>query len=159
MSKADAHQTSKLLPRQRLRSVVFKSWSTSRPRTARSCVAPSTVRRLKVVEMTRKCGGRKAMTALLLGPEGGAELRRADLTPGMSEKWLQDILFRHPALIPLDQIETGAGTMITLCREFPLPKLGRNESSGEIHRRGARSFRELAPILQLHTWCERLCRV
>lgn len=66
------------------------------------------------------------MSALLLD-EGGrldCRLERAPLGNGYDEAWLQDLLFRHPHLIPLERIEPGAGEVIPICRELPLPKPG-----------------------------------
>lgn len=66
------------------------------------------------------------MTALLLDGFGAFELMREDLTSGLSEKELQRTIFAHPGLVPLDRIDPGAGRMIPVCQEFPLPKLGGN---------------------------------
>jgi hypothetical protein len=38
------------------------------------------------------------------------------------ERWLQETLFQHPELIPLDRMEPGAGAVVPLCREFSLPR-------------------------------------
>jgi hypothetical protein len=62
--------------------------------------------------------------ALLIDAEGGVQLFRADLSNGMTERWLQETLFSHPFLIPLDQIDPSAGSFLPICREFSLPKLG-----------------------------------
>jgi hypothetical protein len=40
------------------------------------------------------------------------------------EKWLQALLFAHPAIIPIDVIDPGAGAVIPICRELPIPKDG-----------------------------------
>lgn len=42
------------------------------------------------------------------------------------EKWLQELLFRHPELILLDGIETSSGGVVPLCRELPIPRPGGN---------------------------------
>ena len=34
------------------------------------------------------------------------------------EDWLQEILFRYPAILPVDEIEPGYGPLISLCREM-----------------------------------------
>lgn len=66
------------------------------------------------------------MSALLLeeGSRPSCHLKRAPLGNGHDEAWLQDLLFRHPHLIPLERIEPGAGEVIPICRELPLPKPG-----------------------------------
>lgn len=66
------------------------------------------------------------MTALLTDGPAELELAREDLTSGLSEKELQRAIFAHPGLVPLDRIDPGAGRMIPICQEFPLPKLGGN---------------------------------
>jgi len=43
---------------------------------------------------------------------------------GYDEKWLQELLFAHPALIPLERIEPGAGDVVPLCRELTLSREG-----------------------------------
>mgnify|MGYP005854746955 CR=1 FL=1 len=48
----------------------------------------------------------------------------APLTEGMTESWLQGLLFDHPALVLLDRIEPGAGPFLPLVRELPLPRPG-----------------------------------
>ena len=62
----------------------------------------------------------------LLDPNGAttAQFTRTDLKSGLKEHWLQDLLFAKPALIPYDEIEPGAGTVIPLCRELSLPTQG-----------------------------------
>lgn len=71
------------------------------------------------------------MTALLLEdatPSIATPLRRRTLLAGgderRDEKWLQDLLFRHPELLPLDEIDPDAGAILPLCRELPLPRAG-----------------------------------
>jgi hypothetical protein len=34
------------------------------------------------------------------------------------ENWLQEVLFRYPAILPVDEIEPGYGPLISLCREM-----------------------------------------
>ncbi len=41
-----------------------------------------------------------------------------------SERWIQDNVYAHPDLIPLDRIEPGAGPMIPIAREFGLSRSG-----------------------------------
>ena len=36
------------------------------------------------------------------------------------EKWLQDLVFKHPEAIPMRQIEPGLGKLIPVCLELPL---------------------------------------
>jgi len=49
---------------------------------------------------------------------------------GYDEKWLQELLFAHPELIPLERIEAGAGlsgangVVVPLCRELTLSREG-----------------------------------
>lgn len=62
------------------------------------------------------------MTALLITPSGTARLHHQDLANGLAEKWLQDLLFRHPELVPLDQIEPGTQAFIPVVRELTLFK-------------------------------------
>ncbi|MEZ5903806.1 MAG: hypothetical protein R3C69_01395 [Geminicoccaceae bacterium] len=66
------------------------------------------------------------MSAVFLEADGlaGNRLKRAPLGNGHDERWLQDLLFRHPHLIPLERIEPGAGEVIPICRELSLPKPG-----------------------------------
>lgn len=51
-------------------------------------------------------------------------LRRVDMdattTSGYDEDWLQLLLHRQPTVFPIEQIETGFGDLIPLCRELPL---------------------------------------
>lgn len=66
------------------------------------------------------------MSALLIDDGEPFELIRADLSAGMTEKWLQRVLFENPRLLPIDQMALGAGKMVPVCRELPLPKMGKN---------------------------------
>ena len=51
-------------------------------------------------------------------------LRRVDMgstaTSGYDEAWLQGLLHTQPTVFPIEQIETGFGDLIPLCRELPL---------------------------------------
>lgn len=40
------------------------------------------------------------------------------------EHWLQDLLFRHPALIVPDRLEGGLSDIVPLCRELAIPRAG-----------------------------------
>jgi hypothetical protein len=60
---------------------------------------------------------------------GGAECRGVVLsrvalksggTENYNEAWLQNLLDKHPEVLPIEQIEPGFGTLIPLCRELPL---------------------------------------
>lgn len=66
------------------------------------------------------------MQALLLdGPDGQPRpLRRRPLGSGFDERWLQALLFEHPELVPLDDLEPGAGALIPVCRELPIARAG-----------------------------------
>lgn len=64
------------------------------------------------------------MTALLLDGDRLLPFVRSPLAGGRDEKWLQALLFEQPALIPLDQMDPGAGGMMPICRELPLRKAG-----------------------------------
>jgi len=43
---------------------------------------------------------------------------------GYDEDWLQELLFTHPELIPMDRIEAGSGEVVPLCRELPIARTG-----------------------------------
>jgi hypothetical protein len=51
-------------------------------------------------------------------------LRRVDIgstaTSGYDEDWLQSLLHSQPTVFPIEQVETGFGDLIPLCRELPL---------------------------------------
>lgn len=51
-------------------------------------------------------------------------LRRVDLSStllaGYDENWLQSLLHSQPSVFPIDQIESGFGDLVPLCRELPL---------------------------------------
>jgi hypothetical protein len=64
------------------------------------------------------------MHALILNGGNARSLQRTALADGHDEKWLQALLFRHPELIPIDQIDPGAGVVIPICRELAIPKEG-----------------------------------
>ena len=42
--------------------------------------------------------------------------RVADLT----ERWLQELIHRHPTCLPMDEIEPGIGPLVPVCMELPL---------------------------------------
>lgn len=66
------------------------------------------------------------MRAITLGPDGqrSGSLQRDALTAGFDEGWVQDLIFRNPGILPLDEIRYGSGSMIPLARELSLPKIG-----------------------------------
>lgn len=58
------------------------------------------------------------------GPSAAA-LARVDLRSGgasdhYDEAWLQELIHRHPAVLPTEQIEPGFGALVPVCRELPL---------------------------------------
>lgn len=63
------------------------------------------------------------MTRALLigGAVASVPLVRAPLGAGHDERWLQQLLFAHPELLPIEDIDPGAGQVIPLCRELALP--------------------------------------
>lgn len=68
------------------------------------------------------------MTALMLGAPGEDARRFArnvlGETSGRDEKWLQALLFEHPELFPMDEIDPGSGYFVPICRELAIPKDG-----------------------------------
>jgi hypothetical protein len=64
------------------------------------------------------------MTAILLDDSAYQYLERVNLSAGMDEKWLQELLFAHPMLLPLERVEPGAGSVVPICRELSLPGRG-----------------------------------
>ena len=45
-----------------------------------------------------------------------------ELTPahGRNERWLQELIHRHPRCLPMEQIEPGLGRLVPVCLELPL---------------------------------------
>ena len=39
---------------------------------------------------------------------------------GQNERWLQELIHRHPRCLPMEQIEPGLGQLIPVCLELPL---------------------------------------
>ena len=39
---------------------------------------------------------------------------------GRNERWLQELIHRHPQCLPMEQIEPGLGRLIPVCLELPL---------------------------------------
>lgn len=56
-------------------------------------------------------------TPILVSEETSARLHRAHKR---SERWLQELIHRHPTCLPMDQIEPGIGRLIPVCMELPL---------------------------------------
>ncbi|WP_079498310.1 hypothetical protein [Paraburkholderia hospita] len=68
-------------------------------------------------------------SALLLEDEPsqyGTVLARQSLDAGHSEKWSQDIVFRHPEILPLNEISDSVHGFVPICSELVIPKEGRN---------------------------------
>ena len=69
------------------------------------------------------------MKALLSNPTSPSQswLHRTALAQRNSErdeKWLQELLFAHPELIPVSEVNPGATRFIPICRELAIPKVG-----------------------------------
>lgn len=56
-----------------------------------------------------------------LSPEA---FRRVDLKAGLAEKFLQDLLFDQPALLPLAELDPSLARFIPICKELRLPRIG-----------------------------------
>ena len=56
-------------------------------------------------------------TPLLVSHGASTKLVRAT---GLKERWLQEMIHRHPTCLPMDQIEPGIGRLIPVCLELPL---------------------------------------
>lgn len=50
----------------------------------------------------------------------GETSRRLFPAPKRSERWLQELIHRHPTCLPMDQIEPGIGRLVPVCMELPL---------------------------------------
>lgn len=71
------------------------------------------------------------MKSLLIGKDGHSVERAflgtaLDGGRGRSEKWLQEMLFQHPDLLPLESVDPAAAGMTPVCTEFALPRAGGN---------------------------------
>ncbi|WP_339855997.1 hypothetical protein [uncultured Nisaea sp.] len=70
------------------------------------------------------------MRSLHISPGGEQTknwLRRIPLgarSSNKDEKWLQELLFLNPDLIPVQEIVAGAGDFVPVCRELTIPKAG-----------------------------------
>lgn len=63
---------------------------------------------------------------ILLSGSKSEPLVRVPLTAGegaggFSEDWLQDLMFKNPAALPVNEIDPSCGPLIPLCREFNTP--------------------------------------
>lgn len=64
------------------------------------------------------------MSVLVNVDQSRSLFSRSDLSEGFNEKWLQELLFAEPTLVPLTDIEHDAGNFIPICRELGLIKPG-----------------------------------
>jgi hypothetical protein len=69
-----------------------------------------------------------AFASPVLVPADGAEvllervpLSGADSKEAYSESWLQDLVYRHPASLPISDIDDSFAGMVPICREMPTP--------------------------------------
>lgn len=56
-------------------------------------------------------------TPLFVSGDTSDQLVRAS---GLEERWLQELIHRHPGCLPMDQIEPGLGGLMPVCMELPL---------------------------------------
>ena len=56
-------------------------------------------------------------TPLFVSGDTSDRLVRAS---GLEERWLQELIHRHPGCLPMDQIEPGLGGLMPVCMELPL---------------------------------------
>ncbi|WP_162916759.1 hypothetical protein [Cohaesibacter haloalkalitolerans] len=49
-----------------------------------------------------------------------------DAVSGKSEKWLQQLLFENPDLVPMNDLHPGSSGLIPICRELSIPNGGRS---------------------------------
>jgi hypothetical protein len=61
-------------------------------------------------------------TPVVVNPNGTRQLDQAKIggEGPHNERWLQELIFEHPSLLPLDQIEPGLSRLIPICMELPL---------------------------------------
>jgi hypothetical protein len=68
------------------------------------------------------------MTAIIITGNQTEQLSRyrLDSSASFDEKWLQKLLFDNPAILPMNEIEPGAGDIVPLCRELTLTSASGN---------------------------------
>ncbi len=61
-------------------------------------------------------------TPVIVSADGASQLKQISLTQNelYDERWLQELIFNNPSLLPMDQIEPGLGELIPVCMELPL---------------------------------------
>jgi len=61
-------------------------------------------------------------TPVIVGSKGTRQLEQVKLDSEgpYDERWLQKLIFEHPACLPMDQIEPGLSRLIPVCMELPL---------------------------------------
>jgi hypothetical protein len=59
---------------------------------------------------------------VIVGKHGASQLEQISLTQSelYDERWLQELIFKNPSLLPMDQIEPGLAGLIPICMELPL---------------------------------------
>ena len=55
---------------------------------------------------------------ILVTGKDTVELKPAN---GFNERWLQQLIHRHPKCLPMEQVEPGLGELVSVCMELPLP--------------------------------------
>ena len=64
--------------------------------------------------------GRQFCTPHLVNPEGATPLERVVFDDrSIRQGWFQDILFKNPSLIPIDEIEEVFGSLVPVARKLP----------------------------------------
>ena len=77
------------------------------------------------------------MASLLVGATGQETVfRRKELKEGHSQRWLEDRLFQTPLLIPMQEIDPGAGAFVPESRRSVLKRSGvvPNAANNSTHR-------------------------
>jgi hypothetical protein len=74
------------------------------------------------------------MHALIVDPARRPETqllvnRRLSTRTDLDEGWLQQLLFEHPTLMPMDLISSGASSFVPVSRERRYPKMEQRYSS------------------------------
>lgn len=55
-----------------------------------------------------------------IGIDTGDDIVELAPARGRSERWLQELIHRHPQCLPMEQVEPGLGRLIPVCLELPL---------------------------------------